>query len=124
MTELLNTSCIVYELMYNDGDGGTIRCLTFFLNLQYIHYTHHHHIIIITTTTITTTTSLLRLSQTMLKQFLSHEVLDRYSFLFKQKTENSSPDGDSLESWLQSLLAQMQASIEQHVQSAMDNSSM
>jgi len=64
------------------------------------------------------------LSQTMLKQFLSHEVLDRYSFLFKQKTENSSPDGDSLESWLQSLLAQMQASIEQHVQSAMDNSSM
>jgi len=81
-------------------------------------------IIIITTTTITTTTSLLRLSQTMLKQFLSHEVLDRYSFLFKQKTENSSPDGDSLESWLQSLLAQMQASIEQHVQSAMDNSSM
>lgn len=115
--------------MCNDGDGGTILCLTFFLNLhQYILYPSSSLlnllIIIITTTTITTPTVLLRLSQTMLKQFLSHEVLDRYSFLFKQKTENSSPDGDSLESWLQSLLAQMQASIEQHVQSAMDNSSM
>lgn len=65
-----------------------------------------------------------RLSQDSLKTFLSHEVLEKYSFLFKQKTENSAPDGSGLEPWLQALLGQMQTSIEQHVNSAMDGSSL
>jgi hypothetical protein len=51
-------------------------------------------------------------------------VLDKYSFLFKQKGENSAPDGSGLEAWLQALLGQMQTSIEQHINSAMDGSSL
>lgn len=58
-----------------------------------------------------------------LSQFLKNEVLQKYSFLFKQKSDNSAPDGDSLEDWLQQMLAQMQKSIEQHVNSAMNGSS-
>jgi hypothetical protein len=65
-----------------------------------------------------------RLSQETLKTFLSNEVLDKYSFLFKQKGENSAPDGSGLEAWLQALLGQMQTSIEQHINSAMDGSSL
>eukprot|EP00598_Pedospumella_elongata_P003758 CAMPEP_0184974990 /NCGR_PEP_ID=MMETSP1098-20130426/6334_1 /TAXON_ID=89044 /ORGANISM="Spumella elongata, Strain CCAP 955/1" /LENGTH=590 /DNA_ID=CAMNT_0027497665 /DNA_START=60 /DNA_END=1835 /DNA_ORIENTATION=- len=64
------------------------------------------------------------LSQDSLKSFLSNEVLEKYSFLFKQKGENSAPDGSGLEQWLQTLLGQMQTSIEQHVNSAMDGSSL
>lgn len=64
------------------------------------------------------------LSQDSLKTFLSNEVLEKYSFLFKQKGENSAPDGSGLEQWLQALLGQMQTSIEQHVNSAMDGSSL
>jgi hypothetical protein len=65
-----------------------------------------------------------RLTQESLRNFLSTEVLEKYSFLFKQKNENSAPDGSNLEPWLQALLGQMQTSIEQHVQSAMDGSAM
>jgi hypothetical protein len=65
-----------------------------------------------------------RLTQDALRSFLSKEVLEKYSFLFKQKHENSAPDGSNLEPWLQALLGQMQTSIEQHVNSAMDGSSM
>ena len=67
---------------------------------------------------------LCRLSQDSLKTFLSSEVLEKYSFLFKQRGENSAPDGTGLEQWLQALLGQMQTSIEQHVNSAMDGSSL
>ena len=67
---------------------------------------------------------LCRLSKEALKSFLSDEVLDKYSFLFKQRHENSAPDGSNLEPWLQALLGQMQTSIEQHVNSAMDGSAM
>jgi hypothetical protein len=65
-----------------------------------------------------------RLTQDALRSFLSKEVLEKYSFLFKQKHENSAPDGSNMEPWLQALLGQMQTSIEQHVNSAMDGSSM
>lgn len=65
-----------------------------------------------------------RLSQEALKSFFSKEVLEKYSFLFKQKHENSAPDGSNLEPWLQALLGQMQTSIEQHVNAAMDGSAM
>lgn len=70
------------------------------------------------------THTIIRLSQDALKNFLSTEVLSKYSFLFRQKTDNASPHGDNLESWLQTMLAQMQTSIEQHVNSAMDGSSL
>lgn len=61
-----------------------------------------------------------RLSENALKDFLKSEVLDKYSFLYKQKAENSAPNGSNLESWLQKMLAQMQTSIQNHVTSAMD----
>jgi len=60
------------------------------------------------------------LSESSLKDFLKAEVLDKYSFLYKQKSENSAPNGSNLESWLQKMLAQMQTSIQNHVTSAMD----
>lgn len=62
------------------------------------------------------------ISEAALKQFLNKEILERYSFLYKQKQDNSAPDGGSLESFLQQMLQQMQESIEQHVNSAMDGS--
>ena len=61
-----------------------------------------------------------RLSEAALKDFLKSEVLDKYSFLYKQKSENTAPNGSNLESWLQKMLAQMQTSIQNHVNSAMD----
>ena len=69
-------------------------------------------------------TLLLSVSREQLNQFLQTEVLAKYSFLFKQKTDSAAPDGGSLEDWLQSMLGQMQRSIEHHVNSAMDGSSM
>ena len=62
----------------------------------------------------------IRLSEAALKDFLKSEVLDKYSFLYKQKSENTAPNGSNLESWLQKMLAQMQTSIQNHVNSAMD----
>jgi hypothetical protein len=57
-------------------------------------------------------------NQEALKQFLATEVLAKYSFLFQQRDENAPPNGSnapSLEVWLQTMLGQMQASIEKHV---------
>ncbi len=65
-----------------------------------------------------------RISQEALRQFLHNEVFEKYCFLFKQISDNSSPTGESLETWLQKMLSQMQTSIESHVNSAMDGSSM
>jgi predicted nucleic acid-binding Zn-ribbon protein len=66
-----------------------------------------------------------RLSENNLKTFLQNEVFDKYCFLFKQTSENGSPvSGENLEIWLQKMLSQMQSSIENHVNSAMEGSSM
>lgn len=65
-----------------------------------------------------------RLSEKSLKAFLETEIFSKYSFLFKQDTENASPTGEAMDSWLQRMLGQMQASIETHVNSAMDGSSL
>jgi len=55
-----------------------------------------------------------------LKDFLDTEILEKYSIMFKQKEEGSSPDGStSIQGWLQKLLAEMQKSIETHVNNAM-----
>lgn len=64
------------------------------------------------------------LSESALREFLNSEVLEKYSFLFKQKADNTAPNGGDLESWLQKMLSQMQSSIETHVNSAMDGSSL
>ena len=65
-----------------------------------------------------------RLSESALRDFLNTEVLEKYSFLFKQKADNTAPNGSDLETWLQKMLSQMQSSIETHVNSAMDGSSL
>ena len=65
-----------------------------------------------------------KLSSEDLSKFLGDEVLAKYSFLFRQATDTSAPNGSNLEEWLQQMLAQMQTSIESHVNSAMDGSSM
>lgn len=65
-----------------------------------------------------------RTARDKLKKFLDDEILQKYSFLYKQKSDNAAPHGGSMEEWLQKMLAQMQASIEQHVNSAMDGSSL
>lgn len=65
-----------------------------------------------------------RLGEAALKQFLDKEVFDKYSFLYKQAADNAAPNGGNLESWLQQMLAAMQISIENHVNSAMEGSSL
>lgn len=60
------------------------------------------------------------LQDNKLKEFLDHEILEKYSIMFKQKEEGSSPDGaGNIQSWLQKLLSEMQKSIETHVNNAM-----
>ena len=48
------------------------------------------------------------LSHQALNDFLNTEILTKYSFLYKQKQDNSSPEGGDLESFLQQMLQQMQ----------------
>lgn len=60
------------------------------------------------------------LSDKVLRDFLSTEVLGKYSFLFRQMEEDTAPDGSSLQDWIQKMLGDMQASIEQHINSAME----
>ncbi len=66
----------------------------------------------------------IRISEKGLKQFLDNEIFEKYCFLYKQASENAGPTGGNLEAWLQKMLAQMQNSIEAHVNSAMDGSSL
>lgn len=65
-----------------------------------------------------------RISQSGLKSFLDAEVFEKYCFLYKQASDNAAPTGGNIEAWLQQMLAQMQLSIENHVNSAMDGSSL
>jgi hypothetical protein len=62
------------------------------------------------------------LPQNSLKDFITNEVLAHYTFLFKQLGENSGPDGSDIQSWVQHMLFSMQEMIEQHVHTAMDES--
>jgi hypothetical protein len=55
---------------------------------------------------------------------LDAEVFEKYCFLYKQASDNAAPTGGNIEAWLQQMLAQMQLSIENHVNSAMDGSSL
>lgn len=55
-----------------------------------------------------------------LKAFLGEKVLSKYSFLYEQKAEGVSPDGQPLSEWLQRLLGDMQTTIERHINNAMD----
>jgi len=62
------------------------------------------------------------LPESSIKDFIVHEVLSNYTFLFKQMEENSGPDGSSLQDWIENMLFTLQDSIEQHVQAAMHDS--
>ncbi len=64
------------------------------------------------------------LNDKTLKTFLTTEVLSKYSFLFKQQDEESSPvDKEPLQVWIQKMLNNMQQSIEDHVNNALNNAS-
>jgi hypothetical protein len=64
------------------------------------------------------------LNEKSLKSFLTTEVLSKYSFLFKQQDEESSPvEKEPLQVWIQKMLNNMQTSIEDHVNNAMNNAS-
>lgn len=55
-----------------------------------------------------------------LKEFLEKEILSRYTFLFRQDGEDTSPEvGMPLQDFMQRALAEMQGSIEGHIYSAM-----
>jgi hypothetical protein len=59
-----------------------------------------------------------------LKDFLSTEVLQKYTFLFKQRAENASPEeGLSIQNWVEQMLKNMQTAIESHVYRAIEGSS-
>ena len=61
------------------------------------------------------------LEEGKLKSFLGEQVLSKYSFLFEQKADGVSPDGQPLSEWLQRLLGDMQTTIERHINSAMES---
>ena len=64
------------------------------------------------------------LNEKALKTFLTTEVLSKYSFLFKQQDEESSPvEKEPLQVWIQKMLNNMQQSIEDHVNNALTNAS-
>lgn len=60
------------------------------------------------------------LSEKALRSFILNDVLENYSFLYKQEKEDQSPQGTDLHTWVQYMLTEMQSSIEQHVHAAMD----
>lgn len=62
------------------------------------------------------------ISEMGLREFIQDEVLSKYSFLFKQEIENSSPDGINIQVWVQQMLDRMQLAIEAHVNAAMESS--
>ena len=62
-------------------------------------------------------------SDVTLREFLSKEVLEKYTFLFKQRQENASPEeGRSIQQWVEQMLRNMQTAIEQHVYKAIEGS--
>lgn len=62
-------------------------------------------------------------AESALRTFITKEVLSKYSFLFKQRNEQDSPvEHEPLQSWVQRILSDMQKSIEDHVNSAILNS--
>ena len=58
-----------------------------------------------------------------LNVFLQQEVLSKYTFLFRQDTEETSPEPSTpLQAFMQKTLAEMQSVIESHIYAAMGNS--
>jgi hypothetical protein len=58
-----------------------------------------------------------------LNLFLQKEILSKYTFLFRQDHEESSPEGGAgLQAFMQKALAEMQTVIEGHIYSAMGSS--
>jgi hypothetical protein len=59
-----------------------------------------------------------------LHEFLEHEILAKYTFLFEQQAENVGPDGTTnIQPWIKRILGDMQTSIEEHISNAMRSSS-
>lgn len=55
-----------------------------------------------------------------LNTFLQQEILTKYTFLFRQDTEDRSPDPSiPLQAFMQKALAEMQSVIESHIYAAM-----
>jgi hypothetical protein len=52
---------------------------------------------------------------------LGDQVLEPYSQIFKQQSDDSAPDGSDLGAWIQTMLQKMQGSIEQHIISSLRN---
>ena len=50
-----------------------------------------------------------------IKGVLETQILPRFTSCFAQLAEGVAPNGHSMESWLQDLTAEMQASIEKHL---------
>jgi hypothetical protein len=55
------------------------------------------------------------LPQGKIKDVLETQILPRFTSCFAQLAEGVAPNGNSMESWLQNLTAEMQASIEKHL---------
>jgi hypothetical protein len=55
-----------------------------------------------------------------LSEFLEQNILSKYTFLFEQKADSVAPDGvTEIQPWIKRILGEMQASIEDHISSAM-----
>lgn len=62
------------------------------------------------------------LPEGQLKKFIDEHVFSKYSTLFKQETDDSSPaPGTPVQAWIKIILSEMQTSIEKHVNNAMES---
>ena len=59
--------------------------------------------------------ALVGVPQGKIKDVLETQILPRFTSCFAQLTEGVAPNGNSMDSWLQDLTAEMQASIEKHL---------
>jgi hypothetical protein len=53
--------------------------------------------------------------QSTIRALVEHQILPNFTSIFLQAEEGGGPGGTALDSWLEGLLAEMQASIERHL---------
>ena len=55
----------------------------------------------------------------MLREYLLNNILEKYTYLFNQKEENTDPNGKPIQPWIQTMLNEMQKNIDAHINNAL-----
>ena len=56
--------------------------------------------------------------ENLLREFITNEVLSKYTTLFEQPAENTAQDGTPIQPWIQKILGEMQKNIDHHINTA------